>query len=92
MSKGDLERGNRDAYFRSTRPHGPLACEPGDVVAFTRYFLKSIGASATDPMWSQRGIVRELRPPFVLVAWEEGERLVHLGNLAKPGPNLRFCE
>ena len=91
----ELERANLDAYFRATKPNPPLDCQPGDTVGFARYFLKSIGASSTDPMWRQTGTVKELRHDvFALVAWE-GEpepRLVHRGNLAKPGPNLRWCE
>jgi hypothetical protein len=91
----DLERQNLDAYFRSTKAPGPLETMVDREVAYTRYFLKQIGVPATDPMWRQRGIVKEVRDDrFALVQWNDGEepRLVATSNLAHPGPNLRFCE
>lgn len=92
----ELERSNLDAYFRTTKPWPPLSCAPGDVVTYTRYWLRSIGAPPTDDLWRQRGTVVELRHgTFALVLFDDETeaRLVHRGNLALAGvPSLRLCE
>jgi hypothetical protein len=89
----ELARGNRDAYFRSTKAPGPLDVAVGELVAYARYFLLQTGADAVDDRWHWRGTVVELRAPWVLVRSSDGtETLVHPANLARPGPNLRFCE
>lgn len=88
MPNGDL-----DAYFKSRKPPGPLDVGVGDQVAYTRYFLKSIGVYCTDPSWSRRGEVLEVRGPLALVRWSDGcDERVSRANLAYPGPNLRFAE
>jgi hypothetical protein len=56
-----------------------------------------LGISATDPMWVQRGKVKEKHPAvaeWVYVVWdgEEEPSLVSTSALAVPGPNLRWCE
>ena len=88
------QKSDLDAYFRSTKPRGPLDVKVGEEVAWTRYSLLQIGAGATDPMWGQRGRVVELRPPWALVEWdgEEKPRLVSTTTLAYPTANPRFCE
>lgn len=89
--------GDLDAYFRSTKAPGPLAVEPGQEVGYTRYFCKQMNLSATDPTWRQRGKVtrrHETNPNWVYVRWngETEDQLVGTHVLAKPGPNLRWCE
>lgn len=89
-----------DAYFRSRKPPEPLR-DPkiGDKVAYTRYFLKQIGVSATDDMWRARGTItgfesvgKEVRWAQIQWADEPTPRLVALSNLCRPGPNLAHCE
>ena len=93
----ELARGNRDAYFRTTKAPGPLDCKVGDEVGYTRYFCLQLGLDATDPTWGQRGTVTRLHatnPRWVYVRWagEAEESLVGTHALARPGPNLRWCE
>lgn len=90
----ELERANRDAYFKSTKPHGPLHVTVGEVVGYSRYFCMSIGLPPTDPMWRTTGKVTELRDVFALVLFEDRQapQLVRLEHLAKPGPNIRWAE
>lgn len=93
---------NLNAYFRSTKRPGPLDVRPGDVVGFTRYHCLQLGLSPTDSMWSLRGTVIELRGApsedgkpvwaFIQFEGEDAPRCVARGNLAIPGPNLRWCE
>ncbi len=93
----DLAVKNREAYFRSTKPNGPLPNPViGERVAYSRYFLKQICADPTDPMWGDRGEIVSLHKNGVwaLVRWEREEepRHIALQHLARPGPNSRFCE
>ena len=85
---------NNQAYFRSRKAPGPLAVKVGDTVAYTRYFLKSIGMPPTDDMWRQRGTVAEVNGNYARVLWdgEDEPRGVLTNNLAHPGANLRHCE
>ena len=93
-SKRSAGPSNRDAYFRSTKAPGPLDVKVGDRVAWTRYCCKQIGIGVTDPMWGQRGEVKELRGPWVLVKWDDEDEpsLTSSTTLAFPTANLRFCE
>lgn len=88
---------DRDAYFRSRKPNGPLP-DPkvGEVVCYTRYFLVQIGVSVTDDLCRQEGVITELhangRWAFVLWNGESESRPVGLQNLARLGANLRRCD
>jgi hypothetical protein len=97
MSRKSLAQQNLDAYFRTTKAPGPLeGAAVGDKVSYTRYFLKQLCVGATDPMWHKRGTIVALRAGTTLVnvLWdgETEPRPIQLSCLAKPGPNLRFCE
>ncbi len=72
----------------------PLKTEVGHTVAYTRRFLKSIMAPATDPLWRRTGVVQAIDGRFALILWDGDEKPVFaaLSNLAHPGPNLRYCE
>jgi len=83
-----------DKYFKHHKPDTtPPVFEPGDIVCFTKYFLKSIGAGETNAMWKQTGRVIE-RPDTVLwkmmvnVEWDDGHvSLVNACNLARASGN-----
>jgi hypothetical protein len=91
-----LAQANLDAYFRATRPPGPLEVSVGLKVGYTRYFCRQIGLSPTDPTWSRRGVVTRLheRPDLAYVLWadEAEDTPVSTHVLAIPGPNLRWAE
>ena len=98
MSKGDdeLTRANRDAYLSSTKPPGPLLDLVADEeVAYTAYWLASVGFGPCDAATRRRGRVvgpSDLGPDFVRVDWGDGDPCaVNTRNLARPGPNLRYC-
>lgn len=70
----------------------------GDKVAYSVQFLKSIGMSHSE-MARGRGIVKGVKtysPTLVLaeIDWQGADLpdKVNVGNLAKVGPNLRFCQ
>lgn len=89
--------GTRDVYFRHTKAPKPIeGLQVGDEVAYTRYFLMQTCFPATDVAWHIRGTVVSLHPNGIWaeIQWkgEESPRMVALQHLAKPGPNLRFCE
>lgn len=87
-------------HFENRKPNGPLSVKVGDTVAYARYFLQCIGTGPTSDLWRARGKVTGLLGgegelsawPYVLWEGEDEPRLVNPGNLAFPGPNLRFCE
>jgi hypothetical protein len=57
----------------------------GSTVQFTKKFLRSIGAGATDPVWRSKGLVVELDPQgWPIVQWldEPEPRRVHPNNVA----------
>ncbi len=70
----------------------------GDRVAYSVTFLRSIGMAHSD-MGRAKGTVtgtKELSKQCVLaeIAWEGGQELpgrVNVANLAKVGPNSRYC-
>ena len=71
--------------------------EIGDKIAYSVQFLKSIGMSHSD-MAHARGTVRDFMPlgtSTILagIVWDKGEfpGRVNVKNLAKVGPNPRFC-
>ena len=72
----------------------PLAVKPGDTVAYTKRFLKSIGMPPTDPSWRQYGVVTTVEGNYAKVLWDGDHepRGVLTNNLAFPGANLRYCE
>ena len=71
----------------------------GDKVAYSVQFLKSIGASNSD-MARARGTVKELqkvgeRLVLAHIEWTVEPDMptkVNVQNLAKVGPNMRFCQ
>lgn len=88
---------DRDAYFRTRRPPGPLKARVGDEVCWTRYHLLQTGREATDPVWRQQGQVLALHDNerWALVAWhdEDEPRWAALANLAHAGQSsLRLSE
>ena len=94
---GDLERGNRDAYFRSTKAPEPIDLAPGTEVGYTRYFLIQLAVGPTDEMWRRRGVVKGLHPTikdWAMVLWDDEDepKPTNTRVLAKPGPNLRWAE
>lgn len=93
-TKGRRINADNDAYFSSHKAPGPLPLEVGDRVSYTRYFLKCIMMPPTDDMWHQRGVVIKVEGTFARIKWdgEDEPRSVLTNNLARPGPNLRFCE
>jgi hypothetical protein len=95
----DLERGNRDAYFRSTKPPGPLPFEAfaGHVVGYARYSLRAMGLGPTDPLWTRRGhVVRahETVATWVYIRWDDDPEpeVASTSALAVVGPNTRWCD
>lgn len=88
---------DRDAYLRTQKSHPPLVCKPGERVCLTRYHLICLNTSLTDPAWFQEGAIVELPehlPEHARVLWDREKEavLVHRGNLAHLGANLRRCE
>lgn len=85
---------NDEAYFRFRKPPTALEAEVGDRVAYTRYFLKCIGAEPNDEMWFRRGTVHSVSGRIAVVQWDDDPEPVGvaLANLARPGANLGFCE
>jgi hypothetical protein len=74
----------------------------GDTVGFAKPFLRSIHASATDPIWFERGTVESIReygkgiPAIALVrgfqtSSEDGLAHVNIKNIAVVG-SFRFAE
>jgi len=87
-----LEAANRDAYFKTTQAPGPLDVKVGDEVCYTRYFLKQITNSPTDPLWFERGkVIRVKKHNIVIVRWNDGREVpVKTHALAFPDfPNTR---
>lgn len=79
----------------------PLNPQVGDIVAYTAAFLRSTG-QVTGPAGGYRGKILAVDPvdprdgwQIVTVQWDHypaGETTrVNAANLAKPGPNRRFC-
>lgn len=69
----------------------------GDKVAYSVQFLRSIGQSHSD-MAHGRGIVTEVKKysdtlTLVSINWQGADlpNKVNVANLAKVGPNPRFC-
>ena len=85
---------NNQAYFRSRKPPKALKANVGDRVAYTRYFLKCIGTPPNDAAWHRRGTIESISGRIATVKWDDDPDSmgVLLTNLARPGPNLRFCE
>jgi len=87
---------NRSSYFRTRPAPGPLCVQVGERVAYTRYFLRSIGVSATDPAWFRQGVVQEVDVDALsaLVLWEGDQNPMRVltCNLARKGANLRYCD
>lgn len=91
-------------YFNpSTVPAGPLDCKAGDLVAYSAEFLRNTG-QVTGEAGSYRGVILDapdrlggLDPArFAVVEWQgnipgDHIQIVNRCNLAKVGPNLRFC-
>jgi hypothetical protein len=74
----------------------------GDTVGFAKHFLRSIHASATDPIWRERGTVVDIKeygktiPAIALVkgfqtSQEDGLAHVNIKNIAVVG-SLRHVE
>lgn len=87
MSRADL-----DTYFRTHRPHPPLAVKEGDRVCYTRYFLLSIGVSATDPLWRAEGFVVNTSRVAGDVAHVVWDRDVQWGDREKTFEQLRALD
>ncbi len=91
-----FHKSNLDAYFATRKTPGPWI--PRSVtVAYSRYFLKCIGVSATDPMWFRRGTIVSGDERMVYVLWHDWKPgdipvMVALANLATPGANRRFAD
>ena len=71
----------------------------GDKVAYSVQFLKSIGESPTSELCHCRGVITELKeygPKFTLatIRWDDPNipEKVNCFNLAKVGPNSKFCQ
>ena len=70
--------------------------QPGDRVAYSVQWLRSIGC-ITGELPQARGTVEQVQPlgqrQLVTVAWDQGDlpSKVAACNLAKIGPNTRFC-
>lgn len=86
-------------YFHARQRIAPPDFKIGDLVCYSRHFLKCICCGATDPMWFMRGHVVELKrlggdPKFAMVLWDdEAAMLVSFASLAYADrPNLRACE
>jgi hypothetical protein len=104
MSKKTSDTGLRhdydDAYFKTAqRPTEALVVKPGDIVEWTKYFLKSTGHGPTHENWNLQGRVESVRQvgpfagwPMVLWAGEEEPSLANPVNLCFPGPNRRRLE
>jgi hypothetical protein len=94
----DVERANRDAYFRTTKAPGVIELTKGERVAYTVYFLRQIGMSHGE-MASRRGTVIDpmaklgSQDTFAMVQWDGDDEptMVSRHTLACPGANLRFC-
>jgi len=70
----------------------------GDKVAYSVQFLDSIGESPTGDMCHCRGEIIALKPlgsiTLAGIKWDNPEMpdLVNVKNLAKVGPNSKFCK
>lgn len=66
----------------------------GDEVAYSKRFLRCIMTPATDPVWFLRGRITSVDDRIAYVHWDGEDTPVAVGvcNLAKPGPNLAFCD
>ncbi len=74
-----------------------MSISPGDRVAYSAAWLQSIGAY-TGELPQARGTVLRLQPigqqQLAVVQWDQAADLparVLVSNLAKVGPNSRFC-
>ena len=59
---------------------------PGDKVAYSVQFLRSIGEGPTSPLCHARGEITEIKSygknfQIALISWDGGNRSVHDGNL-----------
>ena len=69
----------------------------GDDVRYTKLFLRSIGATATDPLWRARGCVVEVTASgdwaFAQIKWNDPDvpERVNVFNIARVG-SLRLYE
>ena len=69
----------------------------GDRVAYSAAWLRSTGQMAGDSGHA-RGVIKKLIPlgstMLAEIEWESGEHpgKVNVANLAKVGPNSRFCQ
>lgn len=72
--------------------------KPGDKVAYSVEFLKSIFEPLTSPMYHARGTVVSIADlgstKLASVDWGTGEfpKKVNVANLAIVGPNSKFCQ
>ena len=70
----------------------------GDKVAYSVQFLKSIGESPTGDLCHCRGEIIKITNcgsiKLATIKWDNPNisDLINVGNLAKVGPNSRFCE
>jgi hypothetical protein len=71
--------------------------EVGDRVAYSVQWLRSVGMRQS-PLAHARGVVVELEPlgssTLARIDWNDTDvpARVNVANLAKVGPNTRFCE
>lgn len=87
-------------YFKTAkRPTEALQVKVGDIVEWTKYFLKSTGHGPTHPAWRLQGRVESLCDegafkgwPRVLWAGRDEANLVCPVTLCFPGANLRRLE
>ena len=73
----------------------------GDKIAYSVHFLRSIGETPTGPLCHARGKITEIKKyganfNLAAIAWENNfdnlfPEKVNVCNLAKVGPNDRFC-
>lgn len=88
------------AYFKTAkRPTEALVTKVGQIVEWTKYFLKSTGRGPTDPVWKIQGRVESVcdEGPFKgwpRVLWADADEptLVNPVNLCFPGANRRRLE
>lgn len=93
-ARQSLADANLLAYFRSRKAPGPLRdLKSGERVGYTRYFLLSIRVPPTDPLWVRFGTIIQEGEMIVRIRWDDGtESNVATSNVARKGPNLRWCE
>jgi hypothetical protein len=75
-----------------------MRLEVGDTVSYSAAFLRNTGQMVGDT-GKMRGVVEAIKemkggcPRLISVKWNDGtpSRVLE-SNLAKPGPNIRFCQ